>query len=64
MGGLIETNVIDECDVANDESEIIELCQGLCPGCLVKWERYEVVEEGSSEDDVEDTEGKEAEVEC
>lgn len=61
MGGLIETNVVDEFNVANDESEIIALCRGLCPGCLVEWERFEVIEEGSSDDDAEDVDG---EVKC
>lgn len=49
MGGLIETEVMNDFDLLDEVEQIIEKCHQVCPDCLVLWERYEVAEEGSSD---------------
>lgn len=49
MGGLIETEVMNDFDLLDEVEQIIEKCHQVCPDCLVLWEGYEVAEEGSSD---------------
>lgn len=63
MGGLIETELMNDFDLSAQEAEVVERCRKVCRNCLVLWERYEIVEEGSSEEGSDSCDSEAEEVE-